>query len=252
MKQSIQPFNYNGVSLTVIADDLGNPEFEVNALCELLGYSNPRDALARHVSTEDVVKRDTLTAGGKQRKNFVKERGMWKLVMKSNAPNAEPVQDWIAGEVLPSIRKTGSYTAASVPKPLANPTSATRAHLMVVSAMQKIGVRKEMAMAVALKAIHEDTGLTTEPYRLALPGVEEVCNLNQKQLGDLIGVSAREIGKQLRAHGLMEDDESGQRVLTELGRQYGEMKPFSNNGHSGYEPRWKREALEVITSGVLA
>lgn len=135
-------------------------------------------------------------------------------------------------------------------KAISNPTNTTRAHLMVVSAMEKMGVRKEMAMAVALKAIHADTGMTTEGYRLALPGVEDVCNLNQKQLGEILGVSSREIGKQLRDHGLMEDDESGQRFVTERGRKFGEMKPFTNNGHSGYEPRWRKEVLDFLTEGV--
>lgn len=114
-KSNILPFNYNGVQLVVQQDENGDPLFEVNSLCDLLQYSNARDALSRHVSKDDVVKRDTIDNMGRvQKKNHVKERGMWKLLMKSNAPNAEPVQDWIAGDVLPSIRKTGSYTAAKI------------------------------------------------------------------------------------------------------------------------------------------
>lgn len=54
------------------------------------------------------------------------------------------------------LRNTGQISNRT----LANPANATRAHLLVVSMMQKIGVRKEMAMAVALQAIHEDTGRT--------------------------------------------------------------------------------------------
>lgn len=131
---------------------------------------------------------------------------------------------------------------------IANPTSATRAHLLVVSMMQKIGVRKEMAMAVALQAIHEDTGLTTEPYRLALPSVEEPANLNQTQLGELLGIKSRAVGDLLRGAGLMVTDEANQRVVTEAGRKYGEMKPFNRNGHSGYEPRWNKSVLEVLRS----
>ena len=131
---------------------------------------------------------------------------------------------------------------------IANPTNATRAHLLVVSMMQKIGVRKEMAMAVALQAIHEDTGLTTEPYRLALPSVEEPANLNQTQLGELLGIKSRAVGDILRDAGLMIKDESGNRVVTELGRKHGEMKPFSRNGHSGYEPRWNKSVLDVLRS----
>lgn len=142
---------------------------------------------------------------------------------------------------------TGKVGAGGTAKALANPVGTTRAHLMVVSAMEKMGVRKEMAMAVALQAIHDDTGLTTEGYRLALPGVEDVCNLNQKQLGDLLGVSSKAVGNLLRNTGLMVIDEAGQRVVTEKGRQFGEMKPFKAfNGHAGYEPRWNKSVLEFF------
>ena len=51
-----------------------NEEIWLNA-CRALGYSNPRDALARHVDGDDVVKHDTLTEGGKQQMNYVNENG---------------------------------------------------------------------------------------------------------------------------------------------------------------------------------
>ena len=142
---------------------------------------------------------------------------------------------------------TGKQVANDAAKAIANPVPHVKAHFAVAAAMEKMGLRKEMAMAVALKAIHDDTGLTTEGYRLALPGVEDVCNLNQKQLGELIGVSSREIGKQLRDAGLLDDDEAGQRVVTEKGRQFGEMKPYKAfNGHAGYEARWNKSVLEFL------
>lgn len=142
---------------------------------------------------------------------------------------------------------TGKVSEVAPTKALANPVGTTRAHLMVVAAMEKMGVRKEMAMAVALQAIHDDTGMTTEGYRLALPGVEDVCNLNQKQLGELIGITSKAVGNLLRNSGLMVIDEAGQRVVTEKGRQFGEMKPFKAfNGHAGYEPRWNKSVLDFF------
>ena len=42
--------------------------------------------------------------------NFLKEAGVYKLIFKSRKPSAERFQDWVTDEVLPSIRKTGSYT----------------------------------------------------------------------------------------------------------------------------------------------
>ena len=148
-----------------------------------------------------------------------------------------------------AMMAAGANTTTSSIKSLADPVSATKAHLLVARTMRDLGVRKEMAMAVALQAIHADTGLSTECYRLALPGVETPANLNQTQVGDLVGLSARAVGQRLRALGLMRDDESGNRVLTEAGLAYGEMKPFKHpNGHTGYEPRFRPDVAELITA----
>lgn len=139
-------------------------------------------------------------------------------------------------------------TVAQIPARV-DPVSATKAHLLVARTMSELGVRKEMAMAVALQAIHADTGLSTECYRLALPSVEPPANLNQTQVGELVGLSARAVGQRLRALGLMRDDASGNRGLTEAGLSYGEMKPFKHpNGHTGYEPRFRPDVAELITA----
>lgn len=207
MKHNILPFNHNGVSLTVIADDLGNPEFEVNALCELLGYSNPRDALSRHVSAEDVVKHDTLTAGGKQRKNFLKERGMWRLVMKSNATNADAVQDWIAGEVLPSIRKTGSYTAPTAKEPtgldkLRIASALEKAEAVasrICARFQRLG--ESAQQVIFAKIINPIAGTDV----LALPRVDEHL-LMATELGKELGVSGNMIGRLANKHGLKTEE----------------------------------------------
>lgn len=90
----------------------GEPLFHANDLCAVLEYVNPRDALRRHVEKDDVVKRDTIDSMGRtQQSNFVLEAGMWALMLGSETPKAKEVKRWVTSEVLPSIRKTGSYTA---------------------------------------------------------------------------------------------------------------------------------------------
>lgn len=120
------------------------------------------------------------------------------------------------------------------------------AHFLMAKALEGAGVSVGMATSVALDAIHRDTGLTTEPYRLALPAVENPCALNQTEVGEEIGLSPVEVGKRLRALGLMADDSAGNRYVTDAGKQYGAMIPFTKNGHSGIEPRWRREVAEVL------
>ena len=53
---------------------------------------------------------DTLTNGGIQQLVYINEKNLYKVIMRSDKPQAEPFQDWVCGEVLPSIRKTGSYS----------------------------------------------------------------------------------------------------------------------------------------------
>ena len=74
-----------------------------------LGYSNPRDALSRHVDGEDkgVAKRDTL--GGGQDLTIINESGLYSLILSSKLPNAKKFKRWVTSEVLPSIRKNGRY-----------------------------------------------------------------------------------------------------------------------------------------------
>ena len=124
------------------------------------------------------------TAGGPQKREIAELNEQQATFVLTLMRNSDVVVKFKLSLVKAFYEMRAKVGAGETAKALANPTGATRAHLMVVSAMEKIGVRKEMAMAVALQAIHDDTGLTTEGYRLALPGVEDVCNLNQKQLGD--------------------------------------------------------------------
>jgi prophage antirepressor-like protein len=118
-------FAYQDAPLRVETDTDGEPLFHAGDLCAILGYANPRDAVRRHVDPEDVVKRDTLSAGGLQETTWVREPGPWSLVLGSETSAAKPVKRWVTAEVLPSIRKTGGYQAPA----LADELSALRAEV---------------------------------------------------------------------------------------------------------------------------
>ncbi len=100
----------------------GTPWFNAVDVCNVLGYSNSRDALRKHVDADDVTKRDTLTAGGRQKVNFINESGVYSLILRSKLPRAEAFQYWVTSEVLPSIRKHGAYfTPEAMKKSLTDP-----------------------------------------------------------------------------------------------------------------------------------
>ena len=84
--------------------------FRATELAIALGYKNPRQALASHVDKEDVQKLDTPTKGGNQKVSYVNESGMYALILGSEKTEAKQFKKWVTSEVLPSIRKTGSYS----------------------------------------------------------------------------------------------------------------------------------------------
>lgn len=127
-----QTFAFGEAKVTVIIEN-GEPLFCAKEVCDILGYKNPRDAIAKHTISEGVVKRDlvkTLSNGRQQtfEMTFIDERNLYRLVMYSDLPSAVKFQDWVCGEVLPTIRKTGSYgKAPAIPEGLPNFTDPAEA-----------------------------------------------------------------------------------------------------------------------------
>lgn len=74
-----------------------------------LGYSNPRDAIRKHVDQDDKGVADCDTLGGKQKFTVINESGVYALIFGSKLESAKRFKRWVTSEVLPAIRKTGGY-----------------------------------------------------------------------------------------------------------------------------------------------
>lgn len=92
---------------SVIIDD--EPWFVGKDVAEVLGYSNPRDALSRHVEEDD--KADVVIHDGSQNRNVtgINESGLYALILSSKLSQAKEFKRWVTSEVLPSIRRTGTF-----------------------------------------------------------------------------------------------------------------------------------------------
>lgn len=87
------------------------PWFVGKDVAEILGYSNPRDAISKHVDSEDknsVAIRDGITRGNPNQ-TVINESGLYCLVLSSKLPSAKKFKRWVTSEVLPALRKTGQY-----------------------------------------------------------------------------------------------------------------------------------------------
>lgn len=92
----------------------GEPYFVGKEIAEILGYSNTRDALSKHVDEEDkaiVAIYDGIA--GNPNKTVINESGLYSLIFSSKLPTAKKLKRWVTSEVLPAIHKHGMYLSES-------------------------------------------------------------------------------------------------------------------------------------------
>ncbi len=243
---NIVAFDFESHDVRVVIDQDGDPLFVAADLLSTLNLD--RKALERLDDDEKGVS-SIHTPGGMQEMTVVSESGLFNLVLGSRKPEAKRFKRWVTHEVLPSIRKTGSYAAPGSVAALPAPTQ-DRVHaiLMIGEAVAKIpGVKAGIAMAATLTCIHDNTGLAIEHLRRALPSLQEpICSLNPTQVGELLGLSARSVNLRLQSHGFQFKNERDEWELTEAGKSWAEALPYSRNGHSGYQILWNPEVADMI------
>ena len=103
--------------VTMIKDSENVVWFKGFDIATILGYSNTRDALKKHVDEDEKKKMNELngnqnaTLGNLHPHSvFINESGLYSLILRSKLDGAKKFQKWVTKEVLPSIRKSGSYS----------------------------------------------------------------------------------------------------------------------------------------------
>lgn len=107
----LQTFGHEMFGELQVLVENGNVYFPATEVAKLLGYSNPHDAISKHCRTEGVAFYEVLSNGGPQKKKFITEGNLYRLIAKSKLPQAEVFESWVFDEVLPTLRKTGGYVA---------------------------------------------------------------------------------------------------------------------------------------------
>ena len=108
ISEFLKVFTFDGKQIRTTGT-FDNPWFVVKDICDILDIKDNRVAL-RNIPEKWKDEYKTLTLGGPQNMTTINEAGVYKLIMRSNKPNAEKFQEFVCEDVLPSIRKTGSFT----------------------------------------------------------------------------------------------------------------------------------------------
>jgi prophage antirepressor-like protein len=246
----IIPFEFESHALRVNLDAAGQPWFNVSDVCQALELGNPSQAVKSHVDSDDLQKMEVIdNLGRTQRANHVSEYGLYALILGSTKETAKRFKRWVTHEVIPSIRKTGSYASAqSVPTLPSATQDRVLSLLLIGEAVAKVpGVKHGIAMAATLTCIQENTGLSIETIRHALPVNDEpIASMNPTKLGQQLGISARSVNARLAAMGLQLRNDRDEWELTEAGKEWGESLPYSRNGHSGYQILWNPVVIDQM------
>ena len=103
-------FDFKSSSVRIVLDDNGEPLFCLADVYKALDISRT-SRLFRELDSKGVADCHIPTNGGTQKLKFINEPNLYRIIFRSNKPQALSFQDWVFAEVLPSIRKTGSYVA---------------------------------------------------------------------------------------------------------------------------------------------
>lgn len=110
MSNAIQPFAFEDKLVRTLLDEQGEPWFVAKDVALALGYQWNGAARIAHVPEEWRRVTSVVTLrGDAQDMQILSEQGLYFFVARSDKPAALPFQRWLAGEVLPSLRRTGSY-----------------------------------------------------------------------------------------------------------------------------------------------
>jgi len=248
MSTELIPFDFEGRPVRVVTDIKGEPWFVAADVAQSLEYRMASD-MTRSLDDDEKGTQIVRTPSGDQEMLVINESGLYSAILKSRKPEAKRFKRWVTSEVLPAIRKTGAYAGRGVQPALAAPTQDRVSSILLIGeAVAKVpGVKPGIAMAATLTCIQENTGLSVETLRRALPAANEaICSLNATQLGKLINRSAKATNQLLANSGLQFRNDRDEWELTEAGEAWAEAMPYSRNGHSGYQILWNPAVADQL------
>ena len=181
MTNQIQIFeNQEFGTIRTMSNEHGEVMFCGKDVAEALGYSNTKDALLRHVETEDKLGSRITTSGQSRTMTFINESGLYSLILSSKLDSAKRFKHWVTGEVLPCIRKQGGYMV----------TQPGETDEMVLARALQI-------MQTALKRRDEEIARLKPRAEYADHVLDSITCITTTQLAKELGMTAQELNRRL-------------------------------------------------------
>ena len=245
----IELYSYSGSAVRVVM--LGDPPapwWVAKDVCDILGYANVTDTLNKHLDDDErntlAIREGTSPKGGNPNMNIISESGLYCLIMRSEKPQAKEFRKWVTSEVLPSIRKTGSYSVTEQMKPTL-PDLVLTAKIM----LEVAGI-KDNQLALALDSVAESY---TGKSLLALSGVTLIAPnncplLTPTEIGKHFGISGRKVNKILCEEGYQQR-EGNSYIPLEAGEPFAVMldtRRKHSDGTPVHQLKWEAYILDEV------
>lgn len=195
--KELQTFTYNSSPVRTVEINR-EPWFVLKDVCDILELGSPHKVVER-LDEDEKGRNQIPTPGGKQEMTVISESGLYNVILRSDKPEAKPFRKWVTSEVLPTIRKTGSYNTAKPSKALEIKEMNAKVRLsnqfLKLSKVETLST--EYKNILAAKAAEVLTGTQIIP----LPKAEQKM-YSAGEIGKMFGLSGNKIGRIANEHGL--------------------------------------------------
>lgn len=225
-----------------VVEEEGQPLFCGADVARALGYAKPQNAIAVHC--KGALKRGTPTPGGFQELLFIPEGDVYRLITHSQLPAAEDFERWVFDDVLPTIRKTGSYSLDDESRKLRARAmalnAANRSARMLMEAYDSAGIQPSYKV-LALTDLYRNEGL-----KLPTPPLEvDEATYDFTEMAEALGILSEASGKpHAQAVGAI--------VSTlAIPEQMIVHAPYDRNGHAADYDRYKAPVLDMVRNWLV-
>lgn len=248
---NIIPFDFRSNSIRVVEDGNGEPWFVLADICRVLEIKNPTQVAER---LDDDEKSNPMSDIGLRRDQLlINESGLYSVILRSDKPEAKPFKKWVTSEVLPSIRKTGGYSAPNVAevKPLIEANKLFKSNLIVAKTVFKGNQALLSANQATYKATEVDV-LSNIGATHLLADTKEIL-LTATDVGKRVGLSAMKVNVLLEGLGLQVSfrDLKNRKLyeLTKEGEKYAEALDTGKKHGDGTpvkQIKWHARVVDLL------
>lgn len=162
--------------------------FCASDVCNILGYSNGRDAVNKNCKIDGVATSDIIDSLGRNQKaTFINEANLYRLIMKSKLPKAEEFEKLVCEKILPEIRQTGSYSATALP------TKINADFLLEVATKMKELEEEKEKLEIELKEVKQENKVLDVLHK-----VDDNATYNLQTCGKLLHLQPNKFIAKLR------------------------------------------------------